>query len=83
MKNFPEFLNRSRKSNRNMVYRHHMLILNITKPYKSWKSRILKFRTCKSKINRFKTNVNINRICMKLLEVIETFTQRTSLNQKI
>jgi hypothetical protein len=65
-----------------MVYKLHMLMLNTIKPYNRSKLKTLKFKIYKSKINKFKINPNINKIFIRLLEVIEICILKSLLNLK-
>ena len=53
-----------------MEYKLLMPIQNIIRPFNNSKSKILKFKISKNKIFKSKTNASINKIYMKLLEVI-------------
>jgi hypothetical protein len=57
-----------------------MRILNIIKRYNSLKLKILIFKIYKNKTHRYKKNVNINKIYIKLFEVIEIYIQKILLN---
>lgn len=78
MRNSLVFWSRSRRSRKSTELRLHMHTPSTIRPWRNSRSRIRRYRTYRRRTRKCRTNANINKIYMRLFEVIETYILRIS-----